>query len=465
MTETFSRIARASSLGLAIALTGCRSYEPTPLDLPAHRASWELRAPDDEPVLEYVARDDTLDTPIDFDVADGISLPEAELIALVYNPDLRVARLRAGVARAGAEHAGTWDDPELSIDVLRITESVPDPWIVGPSLAFTIPISGRLEAEKDRADAALRAELSRLAEAEWDVRMDVRRAWLRYSASVRRAEQLERLVDSVGSLLDSADRLADAGELPRTEAALFRIEHLGLRRDVARARGSAEEAELNLRGLLGLSPAAPLEMLPTLSAPKIDASQSIDTLVEQNLTLARLRDEYDIAEQTLRREIRKQYPDLVIGPQYESDEGQSRIGFLGAIPIPIFNANARGIAEAEAERELARAVFETSFERLAGAFEAARRRHELNRRQRELFETELAPIIDTQLGDARRLLELGEGRSLVLLESLSRAGLARTQLIEAALDEALALVDLAALLGPNPPRPTHTPNVGEEVTP
>ena len=85
----------------------------------------------------------------------SFTIGEGETVALVFNPDLRVARLRVGVAEATAEYAGLWDDPELSIDVLNITSSVPNPWVLGSALAFTIPVSGRLRVEKARADAAM----------------------------------------------------------------------------------------------------------------------------------------------------------------------------------------------------------------------------------------------------------------------------------------------------------------------
>ncbi|MHC4947215.1 MAG: TolC family protein [Planctomycetota bacterium] len=468
-----------AALALAIAgalplCGGCRSYEPRPLDLDAHRAAWRQRTPADEPVRVFAERLVEAGDPsaTAFAPEDGLSPAEGELVALVYNPDLRLARLRAGVARATAEHAGLWDDPELEIDVLRITESVSDRWIVTPGLAFTIPLSGRVEAEQARADAALRAELERVAEAEWRVRHDVRRAWLAWSAATLRAEQTERLVASMDSLVDSTARLAEAGEMPRTEAALFAIEQTQRRHELRRLRGEVAEAEQRLRALLGLAPEAPVTFVAALEAGRPAAALDADALAARNPTLARLRREYEVAEQTLHREIRKQYPDLTIGPLYESDQGQSRIGFLGGLPLPILNANRQGIAEAEAARALARAAFETEYERRAGALAAARVRAEALRAQREELATVLAPLVDRQLADARRLLELGEGGGLVLLESLVRAHRTRLELVAVRLDEARAAAEMTYLVGPAIPAPTPdppetpaSPDAGPEVTP
>jgi cobalt-zinc-cadmium efflux system outer membrane protein len=449
----------AALSGLAVVLAGCQSYEPEPLDLAAHREGWLARAPGDEPVRAFADRLAVSGRPTSFDPADGLSLDEGEIVALVFNPDLRLARLRAGVAAASAEHAGLWEDPQFSIDVLRVIENVSSPWVIMPGLGFTIPISGRLEAEQARADAVLAAELSRVAEREWGVRVEVRREWLRWSAARLGAERTERLLTSIESLVASTGRLADAGEMPRPEAALFGIEEASQRLALARFRGEAARSEQRLRSLLGLSPEAPVELIPTVVLGDEPEALAADALADRNPTLARLRNEYEIAEAMLWREVRKQYPDLTIGPLYESDQGQSRIGFLGSIPLPILNANKRGIAEARAERELARAAFETEYERLAGSLAATRAELAARREQREIIESEMVPLVDRQLGDARRLLELGEGGGLVLLESLTRASQIQIGLIDARLGESLAVADLAELVGPlAPPTDPSHPN-------
>ena len=155
-----------------------------------------------------------------------------------------------------------------------------------------------------------------------------------------------------------------------------------------------------------------------------------------------------VAEKTLYREIREQYPDLTIGPLAELDLGQTLLGFSLSLPIPILNANKQGIAEANAERELAYAAYETEYERLSGTLASTRVRADTIREQRRFIESTLAPLVDRQIGDAYRLLELGEGGGLVLLESQARVGQTQIQLIEARLAESLALADLAEILGP-----------------
>lgn len=403
----------------------------------------------DEPVRAFAARlAESADEPSVFDLSDGLSLSEAEIVALVFNPDLRLARLRLGVASATAEHAGRWDDPQFGLDFLSLTENASNPLVVTPGLSFTIPISGRLEAEKARADAAMAAELTRVAEQEWQTRIEVRRAWLSWSAARLRAEQTERLLASIESLVTSTAKLADAGEILRTEATLFSIEQSNLRQALLRYRGEVAETHQLLRSLLGLSPAAPLELIPTVVVAAELEELTPDAATERSLALARLRDEYEVAEQTLRREVREQYPDLTIGPLAEFDRGDTLLGFSLSLPIPILNANRQGIAEAHAERELARAAFETAYERLVGSLAATQARLNMLREQREVIETEIVPLVDHQLVDAQNLLQLGEGDTFVLLESLTRVGQTQMALVEARLGESLAITRLAELAGP-----------------
>jgi outer membrane protein TolC len=439
----------AAFSGAAVMLAGCQSYQSRPLDLAAHRDGWLARTPGDEPVRAFAERLAEAGESTVFDLSDGLTLAEGEIVALVFNPDLRLARLRAGVSAATAEHAGLWDDPQFGLDFLSLTENASNPLVVTPGLSFTIPISGRLEAEKAKADASLASELTRVAEQEWQTRTEVRRAWLRWSAARLKAEQTERLLASIESLVASTGKLVDAGEIARTEAALFTIEQASQRHALLRFRGEAAEAEQALRSLLGLAPGSPLELVPTVVFRVESEDMTPEAMADRNLILARLRDEYEVAERTLRREVREQYPDLTIGPVAEFDRGDTLLGLSLALPIPILNANKQGIAEAHAERDLARAAFETAYERLAGSLAATQARLTNIRAQREIIETDIAPMVDRLLTDAQSLLQIGEGGTLMLLESLTRVGKTQLNLIETRLDESLALAELSLLIGPS----------------
>jgi outer membrane protein TolC len=285
----------ATVTGAVLLLAACQTFKSQALDLAAHDERWRNQGSSDEKVHAFAKRlARTTSGPSSFNPSNGVSLNEGKMIALVYNPDLRVARLKAGVAKAIADHAGLWDDPELSLDVLKITEGVPDPWIVGSSLSLTVPLSGRLRAEKIRAEAAMSAELDRVAEAEWEVTIDLQKAWVSWSAQRTELEQTKKIVEALNSIVKSTSLLAEQGELPKTEAALFSIEQTSRRVEIERLEGEVEAQEQEIRTLLGISPTAPILLVPDLSLPGWQPSE--DRLALNNPTLNRLRSEYEVSE-------------------------------------------------------------------------------------------------------------------------------------------------------------------------
>ncbi|MCH2140513.1 MAG: TolC family protein [Phycisphaerales bacterium] len=443
--------------GATVFVVGCQQYEPRPLDLASHKAAWQARTPGDETVRAFAHRLASQEASSGFEPNDGLSVSEAEIVALVYNPDLRLARLQAGVVSASAEDAGRSVDPEFSLDLLHVTEDVANPWVITPGLAFTVPISGRLQTEQARADAALRVALREVAEAEWAIRLELRERWMQWSAAMMKADEIERLLKSIDVIADMSMRLASIGEMPSADAGLLEIEQSIQKQALRQARLEAEELEQRVRMLMGLTPDAEVACIPILQLS--NTADSTDDEIDSH-SLRRLRESYEVAEKTLQREIQKQYPDLVIGPLYETDQGQSRIGFLGAIPLPIFNANRKGIAEARAERELARAAFETEYEKVVSQRRLLRIRLDRLHESLHFLESEMVPLVDQQLSRARQLLELGEVSVLVLVESLKSAGQVRNNLIDTRLDCSLAGIAIEGLSSPAIQAGQHADEIG-----
>ena len=154
-----------------------------------------------------------------------------------------------------------------------------------------------------------------------------------------------------------------AGEIARTEAKLFRIEKATKASDLAVLESRAHESDLRLRQLMGMSPDAPLRFRAMgVGPPRASAAQRNDPaeLKRRSPTMLVAATEYEAAEKTLELEIRKQYPDLYIGPGFGREDGQDQMLLGLSIPIPILNANRQRIAKARVQRELARAGVEAT---------------------------------------------------------------------------------------------------------
>lgn len=446
--------------GAVAGLAGCQSYERKPLYLDATRAAWLTRSPADSSVREFAAALDRAELGTGtggFDPLDGLTLAEAEAVTLVFNPDLRQARLESNVTRATAAHAGLWQDPVLGVDLERIVSGAggANPWVAGSTIGITIPISGRLEAEKARAGADLAAELDRVAAKEWAIRSALRELWVEWSAARVRAEVAEELIARLRDVVSLADWQEKAGSMTRVDARLFRVELAGREADLIATTARVKELELHLRAMLGLAPETSLTLVPTVTfaARTTDVDQLRPLLESANPELTAVRTQYEVSEQSLRTEVRKQYPDLTIGPGYGTDQGDNRVLLGLSLPIPLWNRNQQGVAQASAQREVARGRFETTYEHLSSKLAIALTRFESGKAQRAMVESSVVPLADEQEADVRRVAALGRVDPLLLLESLKTQYAAKVRLVDARASESIGAVRLDELIGP----PIHKP--------
>ena len=445
----------ACALIAVMSLTGCETYQPLPPDLGAHRAGFLTRDPGGAAVRDYLRELAAMngERVTTFDVNDGISLDEAEVVALVFNTQLRVARLKAKVSLAGAGQADRWDDPEFDFELLRVIESTSKPWVLASSLALTIPISGRLAAQKSKAVAEADVELRRAHELEWQTLATLREAWLTWSATRQRIALTEKYL----SPLDDAARIAEQqrrfGKIGSTDERVFHIERALRRGDLATDQAEARAQELQIKALLGLAPSARITLVPSLPVDSPDASPNDDAALLAHPRLKLAAAEYEVAEQALRLAIRKQYPDLKIGPAGEWDEGDWKAGLSLSVPIPILNANKREIAEAKAGRDAQLAALEAEYEALMHEAAAARERLDAARARRTHIETQVAPLVDQQISDLSKQAGLGELDALLMLDALQRVVETRKSALAARLEEATASAALRALFTPAPTTP------------
>lgn len=465
-----SLLSAAAVLSAIAGLAGCASYERKPLDIDATRAAWLTRSPADPTVRAFA---DALDQAESgrvvgtFDPSDGLTLAEAEAVMLVFNPELRQARLEANVTRATAAHAGLWEDPVLGVDLEKIVSGAEgsNSWVTGSTLGITIPISGRLAAEKDRAGAELAAELDRLAAREWATRSALRELWVEWSAAKVRAEVAEELVARLRDVAKLADLQEQGGSIARIDARLFRVELAGREADTIATTARVKELELQLRAMIGVATETAITLVPTVSfaARTTDVGELRLLLDSSNPELAAVRAEYEESEHSLRTQVRKQYPDLTIGPGYGSDQGDSRVLLGLSLPIPLWNRNQQGVAQATAQREVARGRFETTYEQLSSKLAIALIRYESGKAQRSLVESSVVPLADEQETDVRRVAELGRVDALLLLESLKTQYAAKVGLVDARESESIGAVRLDELIGPPMPKPAAAPDTSESA--
>lgn len=452
--------------GAAVAIAGCRSYEPRPLALEETQRDFLVRSVDGPSLGDFAARLRAhAPSAGAFDPADGISLPEAEAIALVFNRELRLARLEAGVTRASAENAGLWRDPVLGVDLSQIVSGAADRGVEAlASVAFTLPLSGRLELEKQHAAAEHHAQLSRVAAEEWRVIAELRRTWVARASLAAEADAARDFLTRVEQVMAVVDRMEQAGELARIEARLFRIEDTRLRAELQSIESDLVRTTHAIESLLGLPPrdgraftgdGAELQAITRESRDAILAR-----LADTSPALGVFRAEHESAERRLALAIRGQWPDLEVAPGFGEQDGDTQAVLGIGVTLPVVNGNRRAIAEADAARELARGRADAALERAITELVAAEDRFALAAARRDGVEQRLIPLVDTQYAEAREVARLGEVNTIILLESLKQQLEAKKQLIAARRDETLAAIDIAETAGParvGPARKESTP--------
>lgn len=445
------RILSHALVGVTLVMAACQSYRPEPIDLAMHAQEFAARLPASEAVREYVAvLQRRLPETRAYDPTDGIDLHEARLLALLFNPELRAARLRAGVARASRDYAGLWTDPALSVNFARILESVAHPWIVVGDLDLTIPITGRpgLARELAGTQLALAWTEARAAESRILAELDLR--FVEWATSREQERLLVEMIERLRPIEEIAQRLSEAQEITSLEARPFTLERVSREADLLRQRALVADAELALKQLLGLAPTAPVAFQPTLAIElRIGDPATRAASTSDGPRLAIRAREYEVAERSLALAVRKQWPELALAPGWQEEDAQPRAALGFSLPLPLWNGNRREIAETRAERALAgerlRAEIELAIQDLA----RAEVRLQSAKAQRTQLEGQLVPLVDQQVAEGRRVLELGRLDTLLLLDGLVRSQAAKSRVLDAVLAEAQATAQVNSFFWPS----------------
>lgn len=428
---------------------GCTAYRASPLDAQGARRAYYARAADAGEVLARIeterakGRDD-----LSFDLTDGLSLEEAEIVALVFNGEARAARVRARVPLAGVEHAGVWEDLTLGVDITRVLADVTHVWKTSVPVGLTIPVSGRLGAAVSLAQSEARVALTEAARVEWDVIVAIRHAWNDWSAADRSLKLARELNEGLDAVVAIVDHLEQAGEVSRVEARVVRLEQAGRRADLRHLENEADAAERRIRALLGV--AAPVGLTPGLSSrvPEGEIDALRDRVLRTNASVRVAEARYDAAERRLALEIRRQYPDVQLGGGIGAEDGDAQASVGVGVTLPLWNRNRRAVAEAQSTREAARLEYEIACEAAMAELDAGLASWTRSRTTRDEVVRGIVPLSNAQAQDMRALADLGEVNVVLMLESLRTQFDAARRLIEAETAEAAASVRVGAVLGP-----------------
>ena len=336
---------------------GFRTYEPKPLDTGRTAAELTARSLDAEGLRDFLGQRGVAVDP--WPRADW-TLTGLTWVALYHAPELAVARSQLAVARAGEVTAAQRPNPAIQLGGQHHSQTTAEkssPWTVSLILDLPIVTGGKREARIAQAEAVSEGALLELAAVAWQTRSRVQSRYIDCYGATEEARLAQAEVVLRQEELSLLERRLERGFASATDTAAARTRLAESRLIEARADARLNDAQAGLAQALGV----PLDAVRRLSlsfsdlttGPLVESDANLRGAALQNrLDIRRGLADYAVAEATLRLEIARQYPDLVLRPGYLWDQGD-RIWALGSILfLPLMNRNEGPILEAEARREL-----------------------------------------------------------------------------------------------------------------
>jgi outer membrane protein TolC len=440
------------ALAIATALAGCTTYREAALpDRPAFPAG--------VPQIAMNPADAALPAlhPHPFDARDGLDLDEVAMLAVVNNPDLRIARRAAGVSAAQAFAARLLPDPQINLThdfPVASTAGSTSAFVAGASYAINALITHAATVKGAEADT--RQVQANLLWQEWQAIAQARLLFVR----IRAAQQRRALLDQTRQWM--ADRLGRSNEA--LAAGLVTVDavspHLAALQDVERQIHDLErqtnQADADLHALLGLAPDAGFTLQGDAALPGFQAAD-VRTQATARLNarpdILALREGYAAQDARYRVALLGQFPALTLGVQRSRDTSNTYTrGFGINLTLPIFNGNRGEIAIQDATREKLRAEYQQRLN--AGLSDIERVAAEQAISLRQLADVEAA--LATLKANAERVRQAYQARNVdaLTLVTIETALLAkqseRIDVLQAIQEQRVGLLTLTGGYGDEP---------------
>ena len=416
-------LSRAASLAtLLLVLGGCASYRAQPL----------AERPDSARHLRSL-RVDTARIPLPrlaaqrIDLDQPLPLAAVAALAVLDNPQLRLARDRLGVAQAQAFAAGLLPDPQFST-----SRDFPRHSRGATSTAYGYGLSLDLGSLLTRpaAEAAAREHVRSvnldLLWQEWQTASQAQLIYVRLSALQARRRLLLRELALVRRSLRRSLAAVAQGNLPRGDANVQLLRLQSLRHRLETDERSRVGLQASLHSLLGLAPSVPLHLagLPGITPEaSAQARAALARVADIRPDLLALRAGYASQEESLREAVLQQFPSVSVGLRRARDVSNvNTVGFGVSFRLPLFNGSRGRIAMARATRRDLRDAYQLRLDQTQADVDQALANLALLRRQHDALRAGL-PALRTAASAARQALADGsytlpqaQSQQLALLE-------------------------------------------------
>ncbi|MGH8163723.1 MAG: TolC family protein, partial [Rhodanobacteraceae bacterium] len=330
-------------------LAGCATFSPLPLDNGAPPGPADIRVPAASMPVPALRTHR-------FDPGDGLDVTETAMLAVANNPDLRVQRDDARVARAQAFAAGLLPDPQLSYQHENPTSHQPD-----LTSAFNLGLTfdlGNLLTRSSRVAAArgnAREVDLNLLWSEWQTIAKARTLFDRIFSAHELIARLQQERDALAPIQKYIQRALAAGDLTYDAASAGLNAASDVANKLADAQRQLDQAQHDLHDLLGLDASVPLDLVGPPYMVDPDAGQSTRALADMTRRrpdLRALQAGYQAQQEKVRAAIIAQFPAITVGFVRARDTGNVyTTGYSVGLSLPLFDGNRGNIAIERATRQ------------------------------------------------------------------------------------------------------------------
>lgn len=363
---------RTSLIAAAVFLLGLcggcalQPHSPRPMDASNEQVRYLAQRVDDEDLRAALSRRgiDTTLWPL-----PQWSAAALDALALERHPDMRVAaaELEATIAASRLALQRARPGLDVTLEHHSANGASSSPWSVGVALDTVLTQwlvgQARQSALLELQQAQVLDATYRAAEVAWESHRRVRSAygaWTQANNAVEACAEALELRQREFALWQRREALGAASrpEVLQAGQRAIGVEQQCTRQELQRDTAlsllaSATGLPLSqLRGLTLERTADPAALVPAASDPDWQRAALLNNLAVRS-ALAR----YDLADAALRLEIARQIPDVSLRPGYAWDQGDHRWSLGVGLPLPPWNLNQAGIADASARRDAEAARF------------------------------------------------------------------------------------------------------------
>ena len=294
----------------------------------------------------------------------SVSLPAIVGEIAANNPELKFYEAEISAAKAGVRGAGTYNNPELSLDLGRRRIKDPSGALVGEGAAWGVSVTqtfewpGRLALRK--AVANRQVELAELGLGRFKLALEARARFLAFGlyASAEKSSAVREVADRFAALKETFLARDPAGVTPLLETRVIEAQELALQRRATETELAAQAALIELNQLRGVPPTTELRASATKlvfnPAPDLDALLAAARENNFDFRVRKLElEQQGFAVQLAQNE---RYPSFSVSPYYsqaKAGDKEQNYGIGLSIPLPLTSRNRAAVDVAKARQHQA----------------------------------------------------------------------------------------------------------------